>query len=108
VGLVNAMTARKRLPNRRGHEVIAFEHDGQKYIAGVGRFDPGSLGKVLLIASKSGTAIQNFAADSAILLSFVLQHGADPAAIRRVLVQRSWRTGQPDRSAAGSSGRKRG
>jgi hypothetical protein len=81
------MTARQRLPNRRSHEVIAFEHDGQKYAAGVGRFDTGTVAEVFLTANKSGTAIQNFAADSAIVLSFAMQHGADAAAIRRALVR---------------------
>jgi hypothetical protein len=29
---------RERLPDRRGHEVISSEHDGQRYVAGIGRF----------------------------------------------------------------------
>jgi len=84
---------RQRLPNRRGHEVIAFEHDGQKYIAGIGRFALGGLAEAFMTASKSGTAIETFAADAAILLSFALQHGADPAAVRRALVRNA--NGEP-------------
>lgn len=77
---------RRRLPNERSHEVISFGRDGQRHVAGTGRFPDGALGEVFLTASKSGAAIETFAADAAILLSFALQHGADPAAIRRALV----------------------
>jgi hypothetical protein len=44
---------------------------------------------VFMTAAKSGTAIETFAADAAILLSFALQHGADSAAIRRALTRNS-------------------
>jgi hypothetical protein len=81
------MSSHQLLPNRRSHEVIAFEHDGQRYVAGVGYYGSGVLAEVFLTASKSGTAIETFATDAAILLSFALQHGADPAAIRRALVR---------------------
>jgi hypothetical protein len=36
------LVERKRLPNRRDHEVIEFTHNGFGYTAGVGRFDDGS------------------------------------------------------------------
>jgi hypothetical protein len=58
----------ERLPSRRGHEVISFEHDGQQHVAGAGRFADGVLGEVFLSASKSGTAIETFAADGATCL----------------------------------------
>ena len=32
---------RHRLPNRRRHEVIEFDHGGFRYTAGLGRFDEG-------------------------------------------------------------------
>jgi hypothetical protein len=39
------MMARRRLPNRRGHELLRFEHDGIHYTAGVGRFENGELAR---------------------------------------------------------------
>ena len=32
------MTSRERLPNRRGHELLDFEHGGIRYTVGIGRF----------------------------------------------------------------------
>jgi hypothetical protein len=32
------MTHRERLPNRRQHELISFQHAGINYVAGIGRF----------------------------------------------------------------------
>ena len=37
------MMARCRLPNRRGHKLLSFEHAGIYYPAGVGRFENGDL-----------------------------------------------------------------
>ena len=31
--------SRARLPNRRGHELLDFEHSGIKYTLGAGRFE---------------------------------------------------------------------
>jgi hypothetical protein len=38
------MSERVRLPNRRGHELLDFEHGGIRYTAGIGRFEDGSWG----------------------------------------------------------------
>ena len=35
------MIERKRLPNRRAHELLDFEHTGISYTAGIGRFEDG-------------------------------------------------------------------
>jgi hypothetical protein len=50
------MIARKRLPNRPGHEVVAFEHGGIRYIVGLDGFNDGNLAEVFLNAGKQGTA----------------------------------------------------
>jgi hypothetical protein len=42
------LVKRKRLPNRRGHKVVEFTHNGFGYTAGAGRFEE---------ADKVGTAI---------------------------------------------------
>ena len=51
------MTTRKCLPNRRGHELLEFEHGGIRYVAGVGRFEDGELAEIFLSAAKHGTAV---------------------------------------------------
>jgi hypothetical protein len=52
------LVERKRLPNRRCHEVVEFTHNGFGYTAGFGRFDDGKLAEVFLNADKVGTAIE--------------------------------------------------
>ena len=79
------MTARERLPDRRPHEVIAVRHGGFDYRAGVGRFDDGRLGEIFLTAAKTGTLIDGWAHDAAIVVSIALQHGAAPETIRHAL-----------------------
>jgi hypothetical protein len=37
---------RERLPNRRGHELLDFEHVGIRYTAGVSRFSDGRLAEI--------------------------------------------------------------
>jgi hypothetical protein len=60
------MTARQRLPNWRGHEVVAFEHGGIRYVAGIGRFGDGRLAEVFLNGTKCGTDLDTAAKDPAI------------------------------------------
>src|SRR5690242_1320652 len=57
---------RRRLPNRRAHDLIAFEHNGQRYVGGVGRFQDGTLAEVFLNSEKHGTALETIARDAAI------------------------------------------
>lgn len=79
------MTARRQLPPRRLHEVFEFEHEGQRYTAGYGQFNDGSLAEVFLNSSKSGTALETNARDGAVLLSLLLQHGVPVDQIRKTL-----------------------
>jgi hypothetical protein len=78
---------RQRLPNRRGHEVVAFEHGGIRYVAGIGRFDDGRLAEVFLNGSKIGTDLDAAAKNAAILCSLNLQAGIPAAVIRRALTR---------------------
>lgn len=80
------MTARSRLPNRRGSMIVAFEHDGHRYRAS-GSFDPhtGRLAEIFLDTGKAGSAVQQQADDAAILTSLLLQHGVDVGVIRHSL-----------------------
>jgi hypothetical protein len=69
------MSARQVLPAKRPHLVFEFEHDGHRYTVGVGSFLDARPAEVFLNASKSGTMIETYARDGAVLLSLLLQHG---------------------------------
>ena len=82
------MTNRRRLANRRSHEIIAFDHEGQRYKVGLGRevvcIDREQLGPVVEVfvnAQKVNSSIDVLASDGAILMSMLIQYGCPPAAI---------------------------
>jgi hypothetical protein len=80
------MTApRERLPNRRAHELLDFEHAGFRFTLGIGRFPDGRLAEVFLNCSKGGTPIDVNARDAAIVASLALQHGATTAELQHAL-----------------------
>jgi hypothetical protein len=81
--------ARERLPNRRASENFTFEIDGLRFSATASRFDDGRLGELFVSNHKNGNQLDTLARDSAILLSFALQHGADVDAICRALCRDS-------------------
>jgi hypothetical protein len=83
------MTARRRLANRRTAETFTLEVGGLRYTCTVGRFPDGTIGEVFLNNHKSNSAADTNARDSAIVLSFALQHGADINAIRKALCRDS-------------------
>jgi len=76
---------RRRLTDRRLAETFELEVAGQRYSCTVGRFPDNSIGELFLNNSKSNSAADTHARDSAIVFSFAVQHGADPEAIRRAL-----------------------
>jgi hypothetical protein len=79
------MTARSRLPHRRGAVALDIEHAGHRYRMHVGYFPDDAVGEVFLDAAKQNSMLDAFAADAAILLSLLLQHGASPAEIGHAL-----------------------
>jgi hypothetical protein len=81
----DAMTARRRLPHRRGAVALDIEHADHRYRMHVGYFPDGAVGEVFLDAAKQNSTLDAFAADAAILLSLLLQHGATPAEIGHAL-----------------------
>jgi ribonucleoside-diphosphate reductase alpha chain len=83
------MTTRKCLPNRRGHELLEFEHGGIRYVAGVGRFEDGELAEIFLSAAKHGTAVDINARDAAVAASLLLQHGCHVDTLRKALTRNS-------------------
>jgi hypothetical protein len=80
-------TERKKLPNRRAHELVNFEHGGFRYVAGVGRFNDGSVAEIFISAAKTGTALESIARDAAILASICLQYGASVDTLRHALTR---------------------
>ena len=69
------MPTRRRLPNRRPHEVFEFEL-GVRYRAGVGYFENGGVAEIFLSANKFDSDLDVHARDSAIAASLALQYGA--------------------------------
>ncbi len=87
--------SRARLPNRRSHELLDFEHCDIRYTAGVGRFEDGRLAEIFLNTGKLGTAVDINARDAAVAASLLLQHGCPVETLRRAL------TSNADGSASG-------
>src|SRR6516164_1115259 len=78
-------TARERLPDRRASEVFDFEAMNLRFTASISRYPDGRVSELFCDNHKAGSAIGTLVRDSAILLSFALQYGADVDAIRRAL-----------------------
>jgi ribonucleoside-diphosphate reductase alpha chain len=89
---------RRRLPDRREVESLDFEHGGQRYTAGIGRFPDGSVAEIFLSASKAGSDAADIARDAAVTASLAFQHGCPVAILRKALTRAS------DGKAAGSIG----
>ena len=80
---------RQRCPNRRESENFSFELNGLRFTATVSLFGDGRIAELFLNNNKAGNAADITARDAAIILSFALQHGADPEAIRCALCRDS-------------------
>lgn len=80
---------RQRLPDCRLSENFTFELDGLRFTATFSRFADGRIAELFLNNHKHGNQVDTNARDSAILLSFALQHGADIDKIRKALCRNS-------------------
>ena len=83
---------RELLPARRMSETFDFAHTNQSwqsfgYKATVGYYMDGRPGEVFLSAAKITTDTDIAARDSAILLSFALQHGTPAEALRSAMTR---------------------
>jgi hypothetical protein len=81
------MSERRRLPHRRPSEFFDFEPIGLRFTGSVSRDEDGRM--LFLDNHKAGSSIGTLVRDTAIILSFALQHGADIEAIRRALCRDS-------------------
>jgi hypothetical protein len=79
--------SRRRLPNRRAHELLDFEHGGISYTTGVGRFENGLLAEIFLTTRKHSTAVDVNARDAAVAASLLLQHGCSVETLSRALTR---------------------
>jgi hypothetical protein len=66
-----------------------FEAMGLRFTASISRYPDGRVAELFCDNHKAGSAIGTLVRDSAIILSFALQHGADIEAIRRALCRDS-------------------
>lgn len=80
---------RRRLPNRRAHEIHEFEFRGLAYTAGVGRYDNGDLAEIFLECSKGQSQLAADARDAAVTLSIALQFGVPSESIRSAVTRDS-------------------
>src|ERR1700704_6975379 len=86
----SAVQLRRRLPQRRFHELWDFDSAGHRYTAGLGFFETGGLAEIFInVPGRSGSAIEAVARDAAILTSICLQHGASAETIRCALTRNS-------------------
>jgi len=101
---------RHRLANRRAHETVAIEHEGQRYKVGLGRelVCDGSCGakprlgpvlEIFIDGQKVNTQADVMASDGAISLSMLLQYGCPPHDIAHSMKR------NPDGSPASPLGR---
>ena len=82
------MQLRRRLPQRRPHELLDFDHAGHRYIAGLG-FETGGLAEIFINVRTQRQRDRAMARDAAILTSICLQHGASTETIRHALTRNS-------------------
>lgn len=78
-------TTRQILPNRRPSENISFECRNQSYVATLGFYPDGRLGEIFLRAGKVGTDLNVSTIETAIAVSFALQHGCDLNTMREAM-----------------------
>jgi len=86
----HAPADRQRLPNRRAHEVVDFEHNGRRFTAGVGYFADSRLGEIFINTSgRTGDDLEVLARDAAVMASLALQFGGDVETLRRAVMRNS-------------------
>jgi hypothetical protein len=77
--------ARRRLPNKRAAETIAFERDGSAYEMTIGFYPDGAVGEVFLNADRTDSLLDVMVSDAAILTSLALQYGCPLDELRHAL-----------------------
>jgi hypothetical protein len=81
------VTDRQRLPNRRRSETFPVEAGGLHYLCTVSFYPDGRIGELFLNNTKSNSASDCNARDSAVVASIAIQHGVPIDVIRRALMR---------------------
>jgi hypothetical protein len=76
---------RECLPNRRANVSLDLECRSLRYTVTYSRFADGRVAEVFVNNHKVNSAVDIDARDSAVILSFALQYGADLSSIARAL-----------------------
>ena len=79
------MTSRERLPTRRPAKTAELEYEGARYAVTIGFYPDGRPGEVFTAGAKVGSAMDGLLDDACILVSLLLQHGVQPAALARTM-----------------------
>jgi hypothetical protein len=91
---------REELPSRRERTTYEFDHNGHRFIGGVGRHPAdGRACEVFLHGGKTGTMLSITMQDSAIAASLALQAGVSPETLANAFLKKD------DGSDAGPLGR---
>ncbi len=69
---------RVRLPDRRAAETVELEHGGQRFTVTVGFYPDGRPGEVFTHGARSGSSLDALLADACVVVSCLIQHGAEP------------------------------
>ncbi len=78
-----APARRRRLPNRRPNETADLLFEGHRYHVTIGYFTDGRPGEVFCRGAKIGSGMDLLIDDACVILSLLLQHGAEPMALAR-------------------------
>ena len=78
------MFKRERLPDRRGAELVDFEHDRRRWTVTIGRYPDGRVAEVFIDGPKESPIIA-LAQDGALAASLALQSGCPLDTLRRAL-----------------------
>jgi len=81
------LTARERLPNRRGCESFEFRHAGLDFTLAAGFYPDGRIAEIFLSSHKPGSPIEAIARDAAVTVSIALQFGVPIETIRSALTK---------------------
>ena len=73
--------SRERLPDRRQSETVDLWHGGRRYHLGIGEYPDGKPGETFVRGAKPGSDTDLLCDDIGVLISRLLQHGDDPAAL---------------------------
>ena len=76
---------RERLPNRRPSETADLDYEGTGYAVTIGFYLDGRPGETFAGNAKVGSSMEAVLDDSCILVSLLLQHGVEPAALAKTM-----------------------